>query len=121
MTTELNYVYQKLGIKRKNVLWSPGGRDEEGKIYLNLWWHLFSSTNEYTYKRRPGTKSPGFSELRMLIKDALANHDGIVGGIMVVAKDKDASPRQVARAWRTGDLRITSFDEEADAFTAVRV
>jgi hypothetical protein len=120
MTTELNYVYSKLGIERTNVRWSMGGRDQDGKIYLNLWWHLFSG-NKYAYKRRPGTESPGFTEMRALIKDALANHGGIVGGIIVVAKDKDAAPRQVARAWRTGDLRITSFDEEADAFTAIRV
>src|SRR5205814_967190 len=101
--------------------WSMGGRDEQGKIYLTLWWHLFKSKDEYAYKRRPETDSAGFGEMRALIKDALANHDGIVGGIIVVAKDKDAIPRTVARAWRTGDLRITSFDEEADAFTAIRV
>src|SRR4051794_23098272 len=103
MTTELNHVYRKLGIVRTNVRWSLGGRDEDGKIYLNLWWHLFKG-NEYAYKRRPGTQSAGFKEMRALIKDALENHNGIVGGIIVKAKDKDASPREVARAWRTGDL-----------------
>lgn len=120
MTTELNYVYRKLNIERTNVRWSMGGRDQDGKIYLNLWWHLFKG-NEYVYKRRPGTESPGFSEMRELIKDALANHGGIIGGIIITAKDKDASPRQVARAWSGGNLRITSFDGEADAFTAIRV
>ena len=121
MTTELNWVYQELGIKRKNVRWSTGGRNEEGKIYLNFWHHLFQSYDEYAYKRRDQTESAGFKEMRELIKDALANHNGIVGCIMVVAEDKDASPRKVKKAYPSGECRITSFDEAADAFTAVRV
>ena len=121
MTTELNYVYRKLGIERTNIRWSLGGYDQDGKIHLNLWWHFLKGSDEYAYKRRPGNGSPGFSEMRALINDALANHGGIIGGIIVKAKDKDASPRKVARAWPSGNWRITSFDEEADAFTAIRV
>jgi hypothetical protein len=119
MTTELNWVYQKLGIKRTNVRWSTGGRDEDGKIYLNLWWHFFDG-NKYVYKRRSETQSAGFKEMLKLITEVVEKHNGVFGGIVITARDKDAFPRQVARAWRTGDLRITSYNEDG-SFTAVRV
>jgi len=118
--TPLGYVYHKLGIVRKNTRWSMGGRDSEGKIFLTFWSHMFQG-NAYAYARRPETQSAGFGEMRELIKDAIANHGGIVGGITVLAKDPNAIPRKVKDAWKTSDMRITHYDEAADTFTAIRV
>jgi len=119
-TTPLAHVYHQLRVVRKNNRWSMGGRDPEGKIHLTFWWHMFQG-NAYAYARRSETQSAGFAEMRELIKDAIANHGGVVGGIAVLAEDPNAYPRKVAKAWKTGNMRITHFDESADAFTAVRV
>jgi len=93
-------------------LWQDGF-DEKGRFYRS-WTH-----------DKPGEwrSRPGFVELIENLVHARDNLKGEVKVIIVVAKDKNANPRSIARSFPQPNLRmrVIELDENEGTFALERV
>ena len=127
-TMSLTAAFAHFGVKPTNPRWSWSAVSEDGKtVVLTLWRDMFD------YKQKPPAyvdPAPNYSDwcdhrgnvdrVRHL-KHAAEHCDGLFRGVMTVAKDPAAHPREIADCfpWDGVWMRLTSFDEESGAWSAV--
>jgi hypothetical protein len=116
------------GTVPRNTRWSWSGRSEDGRdIAVTLWQDRFEDKGRI-YRSwqsdRPGEwkSRPGFTELIDNLAHARDNNDGMVHVIMAQARDKNATPRSIARCFPHPALkmRVIELDEEQGTFVLER-
>jgi|SRR5215831_954580 len=115
MTSLLN----DYGVKRTNTRWSWGGIDENGEVWITLWWDM--TRGNKSYLEDPVGLLQSKKDLLMLYRHAKEHHNGRFHGLMSIARDVHEHPRKVKTQYRSGMWRFTSFDEATYSFTAERV
>lgn len=116
-------------VKPKNIRWSWSGRSVDGStVAVRLWQDRFESgTKIYrsSSSDKPGEwkSRPGFVELIENLVHARDHLNGIVSVIILIAKDKKASPRSIGRSFPHPDLqmRVVDLDENEGTFVLERI
>lgn len=117
------------GVVPKNIRWSWSGRSPDGSVVaVRLWQDRFENGGR-TYKSwqtdTPGawTSRPGFVELIENLAHARDHLGGEVRVILLIARDKNVSPRSIARSTPHKDLRmrIVALDEAQGTFELERI
>ena len=119
--------FATFGVKPKNPRWSWSGRSEDGtSVAVTLWQDKFENGGR-TYKswedRSEDWKtSPGFVELIENLAHARDHLNGLVHVILAQAKDKNASPRSIARCFPHESLkmRVIELDQDKGSFVLER-
>lgn len=121
--------FEYFGVVPKNIRWSWSGRSPDGSsVAVRLWQDKFEEKGRI-YRSwsddEPGTwkSRPGFTELIENLVHARENLDGIVSVILLIAKDKDVSPRSIERSSPAPNLkmRVVELDEDAGTYLLERV
>jgi len=117
------------GVKPKNIRWSWSGRSIDGStVAVRLWQDRFENGTKI-YRSwssdKPGEwkSRPGFVELIENLVHARDHLNGIVSVIILVAKDKRATPRSIARSFPHASLkmRVVELDEKEGTFVLERI
>ncbi|KAA9019618.1 hypothetical protein [Sphingobium limneticum] len=121
--------FEYFGVVPKNIRWSWSGRSPDGSsVAVRLWQDKFEEKGRI-YRSwsddEPGAwkSRPGFTELIENLVHARENLDGIVSVILLIAKDKDVSPRSIERSSPAPNLkmRVVELDEDAGTYLLERV
>lgn len=119
--------------KGLNQRWSWSARSEDGKtVVLALWqddFEFIKDENKSIYHAKApeddaeGRNRPGNQERLENLKWAKEHCDGIFHVVIVIAKDKDASPREIKECFPRPDLimKVEELDENTGEFRAVSV
>jgi len=121
--------FEYFGVVPKNIRWSWSGRSPDGSVVaVRLWQDRFENGGRIYRSWRsdvPGqwTSRLGFVELIDNLAHARDHLDGIVRVILLVAKDKNASPRSIERSSPQEKLRmrVLELNEEEGTFVLERV
>lgn len=117
------------GVVPKNIRWSWSGRSPDGSVVaVRLWQDRFENgTKVYrSWKSdKPGEwkSRPGFAELIANLVHARDHLGGVVSVIILIAKDKKATPRSIDRSFPHPDLkmRVVLLDEDQGTFVLERI
>lgn len=117
------------GVVPRNPRWSWSGRSENGsRVAVTLWQDRFEDKGRVYrswHTDRPGEwrSRPGFVELIENLVFARDVADGMVSVILAQARDRNASPRAIARCFPQPALRmrVVELDEGKGTFTLERV
>ena len=113
----------------RNLRWSWSGKSEDGQhVAVTLWQDRFENSGR-TYRSwktdRPGEwrSRPGFVELIDNLAHARDELGGHVHVILAQARDRDASPRSIARCFPQDKLkiRVVELDEAEGTYTLERI
>lgn len=121
--------FEYYGVVPKNIRWSWSGRSLDGSaVAVRLWQDRFEDGGRvyrsWSSDRSAEWKSrPGFTELISNLAHARDNLDGIVRVILLIAKDKNADPRSIARSTPAPNLKmkVVELDEQQGTFVLQRV
>ncbi len=132
MPTQRRYTptecFDFFGVVPKNTRWSWSGRRGDGSVVaVRLWQDRFEEGGRVyrswaTDKPDEWRSRPGFVELIENLVLARDHLSGEVEVIIVVAKDKSASPRSIDRSFPQSDLRmrVIELDENEGTFVLER-
>jgi hypothetical protein len=116
-------------VKPKNIRWSWSGRSVDGStVAVRLWQDRFENGTKI-YRSwssdKPGEwkSRPGFVELIENLVHARDYLNGTVSVIILVARDKKATPRSIGRSFPHPDLkmRVLELDENEGTFVLERI
>lgn len=121
--------FAAFGTVPRNTRWSWSGRSEDGEnVAVTLWQDRFEEGGRIyrSWKTdRPGEwkSRPGFVELIDNLAHARDHLDGKVHVIMAQARDRDASPRSIARCFPHQNLkmRVVELDQDEGTFMLQRI
>lgn len=117
------------GTVPRNTRWSWSGRSDDGReVAVTLWQDRFEEKGRI-YRSwesdRPGEwkSRPGFVELIDNLAHARDHNDGLVHVILAQARDKEATPRSIARCFPQPALkmRVIELNEEEGTFVLERI
>lgn len=117
------------GTVPRNTRWSWSGRSEDGReVAVTLWQDRFEEKGRI-YRSwqsdRPGEwkSRPGFVELIDNLAHARDSNGRLVHVILAQARDKDATPRSIARCFPhpTLKMRVIDLDQSEGTFVLERV
>lgn len=121
--------FEYFGVVPRNIRWSWSGRSADGSVVaVRLWQDRFEDKGQI-YRGWsddvPGEwkSRPGFVELIDNLSHALTHLDGVVRVILLIAKDKTATPRSIERSSPHPNLkmRVVELDEDAGTFVLKRI
>ncbi|MBX7496715.1 hypothetical protein K3172_12690 [Qipengyuania sp. 6B39] len=121
--------FEFFGVIPKNNRWSWSGRSEDGSVVaVRLWQDGFENAGRVyrswaTDKPDEWKSRPGFVELIENLAHARDELGGQVEVIIVVAQDRKARPRSIARSFPQPELkmRVVELDEAAGTFVLERI
>jgi hypothetical protein len=129
MTGGHSRAFEFFGVVPRNIRWSWSGRSPDGAVVaVRLWQDRFEERGRIYrswHTDEPGAwkSRPGFTELIGNLAYARDHLDGVVHVILLIAKDKDISPRSIARSTPAPNLRmrVIELDEQQGTYALERI